>query len=54
MTLSIMALNVECCYADSRDLYYYTECLYGECRYGECRGAFVKHLAPTDDQGPLV
>ncbi len=49
-----MALVVECGYADSRDFYYYAECLYAECRYAECLGAFVKHLAPTDDPGPLI
>jgi hypothetical protein len=53
MTLSTMALDVECCYtecryAECRDsvfISYYAESLfiyyYAECRYAQCRGAPV-------------
>jgi hypothetical protein len=36
---SIMALNRECCYAESREQAHYAECHYAECHYAECRGA---------------
>ncbi len=37
MTLNLIALNIECCYAECRNFYYYAECRYAECRYDKCR-----------------
>jgi hypothetical protein len=52
MTLSIMALNSECCYAEGviyaecrKQPHYaechFAECCYGKCRYAECHGALL-------------
>jgi hypothetical protein len=41
MTMSLIALDIECCYAECRNFYYYTECRYAKCRYDACRGAFL-------------
>jgi hypothetical protein len=36
-TLSMLALNAECCYSECRKQAYYAECCYTECRYADCR-----------------
>jgi hypothetical protein len=39
MTLSIMTLDTECCYAECHKEALNAECRYAKCNYAECRGA---------------
>ncbi len=51
MTLSIMAHNAECCYAEYSTQAHYAECYYTECLYAECRGAapMTYHSMPDSE-----
>ncbi len=41
MTLSMMELDTECCYAECRIYASYAECHYAECCYSVFRGALT-------------
>jgi hypothetical protein len=53
MTVNVMGLSIECCYAEYRKQALYADCHYAECRYAEChwcqftRNALISKFAIT-------